>query len=262
MVRSVIPPLVGLGALLLIWWVAALVVGPLRLPTPAAVAVDAFPLLVHSDVLAPQFGSGGGIGLQLLISLGKLLGGAGIGLLAGAVLGVLMSYFRVVGWLLEIPTSVLRSVPPLALVPFILIWMGTGLGGELLLVSLYVGLITLANTLNAITNVPIRHERYAAALGARRLGVERTVILPAIVPEMVGGLRVAVAFSWGLLVVAESLGGTNGIGQALTTFVAVFDAAGIIVSILWVVVLATLIDRLLVVVLRRLLRWSATATAH
>lgn len=246
----------GIGVFLAGWFALASTINPLRLPPPTNVAEVFFPILFESQALASQFGSGeGGILPHLLTSLGRLLAGTGLGVVAGLVVGLLMSYSQRLGWLLDLPTRFLRAVPPLGVIPFVLVWFGTSSTAQIFVVALFVFLLIIVNTTNAINNLPAVHERFARTLGATRRAAYRDVVLPGILPSLVGGLRAAVAFSWGLLVVAELIGGQYGIGRVLSLLIPLLRTPELMASILWIVVLAVAVDSLLVVAQTRLLRW-------
>jgi ABC-type nitrate/sulfonate/bicarbonate transport system permease component len=246
----------GIGLFVAAWFAIAASVDPLRLPPPTDVAEVVFPILFESRPLANQLGSGdGGILPHLLASLGRLLAGSAIGVAAGLAVGLLMSYSRRIGWLLDLPTRLLRAVPPLGVIPFVLVWFGTSSTAQILLVALFVFLLVVVNTTNAVQNLRPVYARFARTMGASRRRTYRDVVLPGILPSLVGGLRAALAFAWGLLVVAELVGGRYGIGRVLSLLVPLLRTPELIACILWIVVVAVALDALLLAVQARLLRW-------
>ncbi len=255
-VRRALLGAVGVVALLAVWYLVSLTLPPVRLPSPFSVLGTAVPLLFSSPALASQFGSGeGGIAPHLFVSLVRLLVGSGIGVLGGVMVGLAMSYDRRIGHFLNLPTRMMRAVPPLALIPFMLVWFGTGASAQIALIALYIFLIMLANTTNAVRNVAPVYARFARTLGATRLQTYRQVVLPAILPELLGALRVALAFAWGLLVVAELVGGQYGIGRVLSLLIPLLQTREIMAAVLWVVVVAIVLDLAVLALYRRLLRW-------
>jgi ABC-type nitrate/sulfonate/bicarbonate transport system permease component len=254
--RRVILGSIGVFTFLAVWYLLSLALPPVRLPSPFAVLGAAVPLLFSSPALASQFGSGeGGIAPHLLVSLGRLLVGCGIGVLGGVVVGLAMSYDRRVGDLLNLPTRMLRAVPPLALIPFMLVWFGTGATAQIGLIALYIFLIMLVTTTNAVRNVAPVYARFARTMGATRLQMYRQVVLPAILPELLGALRVSLAFAWGLLVVAELVGGQFGIGRVMSLLIPLLQTRELMAVVLWVVVVAIILDLAVLALYRRLLRW-------
>lgn len=201
----------GFVCVLGIWQIVSLQLDPIRLPGPAAVAADFVPILFHSDPIASQIGSGsGGILEHLLVSMVRLIIGVSLGAIGGIAIGLLMALDRRVGWFLDLPTRVLRSVPPFGIIPFLLVWFGTDQIARLLLIALYIFLLVLGNTLNAVANVPPVYAKFASTLGATRRRQFRDVVLPAILPELVGGCvsrlpSAGVCWSW-----LSSPAGTSG----------------------------------------------------
>jgi ABC-type nitrate/sulfonate/bicarbonate transport system permease component len=83
------------------------------------------------------------------------------------------------------------------------------------------------------------------------------VSFPACVPEIFGGIRTAFASAWGLAAIAELLGALRGVGRALIAFWGVFDVAAMMASILWLGIIATVLDALIVALRRYATRWSS-----
>lgn len=242
-IRRLLYGALGISAFIGLWHLISIPLSPIRLPSPLAVFEVVVPILFHMGALAGQFGPRAqGVGWHLLISLGRLLAGVGIGIVGGMGIGLLMSYSRRINDFLDLPTRMLRAVPPLALIPFVLIWFGTGSTGQIALITFYIFLIVLANTLNAVSNVAPVYTNFSRSMGATRMRTYRDVYLPAILPELLGPLRIAIAFAWGLLVVAELVGAQYGIGRVLSLLIPLLQTSQLIAAILWIVVLAIVLD--------------------
>ena len=97
---------------------------------------------------------------------------------------------------------------------------------------------------------------FAATLGASRNRIFLTVVLPALVPAIVGGLRVAVGIAWGVQIVAELMGGKLGMGRVFSAMISFQALDAIIVGIIWISLAAALVDLALVLLLRRITRWA------
>ena len=76
-------------------------------------------------------------------------------------------------------------------------------------------MILFVNTTNAIKNVPLIHKQFAMTLGANRIQLYKTIIIPAIFPEIAGGFRVSLALAWAITLGAEYLGAQSGLGRIL-----------------------------------------------
>ena len=141
------------------------------------------------------------------------------GLLLGGVLGVALGL--AVSWspwsrrLVQLPTQFLRALPLLAMVPLFQLWFGTYFFGQVLFVSYGVGVIVFAGVVNAVRNVPQIYIDNARVLGASRVHLNRTVILPAILPAMRSVVLLSLGAGWGAVLAAEYLGAQSGLGYII-----------------------------------------------
>jgi ABC-type nitrate/sulfonate/bicarbonate transport system permease component len=245
----------GFAVFLCCWWLLSLSIGAQRLPSPADVATQLYVLFSESAILMSR-GGPATIAPHMLDSLVKYLAGAGIGIVLGVFLGLLMKLSPTAYDLLILPVEGIRTVPALAFSPFLLLWYGPTALSAILLIVIYVSLMLVISTINAIENVSPIYMQFARTLGATERQIFRTVILPAILPELIGALRVALARSWGLLVVAELMGSARGLGEAMTIVMPYF-AIGLLIGIIIVITLmANATDILFLLATRRVYRWA------
>lgn len=145
----------------------------------------------------------------------RLLLGFAFGCSGGIVLGLLMSASRALSRFFSPLVDAFRPVPIIALVPLFILWFGIGEAGKVLLIAFGCFVILIVQTLEAVKAVPPIFVNAARTLGASRVQVFRTVIGPAIVPQLIAGVRVAAAASFGLVVAAEFLGAQSGLGYMI-----------------------------------------------
>lgn len=149
---------------------------------------------------------------HLVVSLRRIGLGLLFGVLVGVPLGLLMGSVRWVGDLLGPYVDFLRSLPPLAYIGFLVAWFGIYDTSKVwLLVLAAFPPITLA-TINGVRGVRQDQLNAARSLGASGLQVTTTVTLPATLPDILSGLRIAVGFAWTTVVAAELVNGLPGIG--------------------------------------------------
>lgn len=238
------------------WWLIAAGVGASRLPTPWQQAAALAEVVWFSPVLAARPGGSGHLMGDVLYTTARCVTGGLVGGALGIGTGLAMGWSRRLRDLLELPIEVFRSIPPLAAIPFFLMWFGPAALTQFLVLVFYSFLRLVINTVEAIRNVPPVVSQYARTLGATSAQVFRTVILPGIIPELVGGLRVAFAASWGLEIVAELLGSPAGVGKLFGYLVPLLRPDLIIALIIWITVVAVSLDQLCLVPLTRLTtRW-------
>lgn len=169
---------------------------------PPAEVWSAFVELVRSGELQHHF----------LVSLRRVLVGLGFGITAGVSLALLSGLFRLADDLVDGPIQVLRSMPVLALVPLFILWLGIDEQAKVTLIAVAVTFPVYINTFAGIRNVDARLVESAATFGLDRRRLIRHVILPGALPGFFVGLRFAFAVSWLVLVVAEQINATSGIG--------------------------------------------------
>ncbi|MEA2528511.1 MAG: hypothetical protein QOG89_155 [Thermomicrobiales bacterium] len=249
----------GFVAIFVAWWWAANRLGTARLPSPSAIAENFLSVHTASAKIEAQGGGAGGIFPHLTASVVRVYLGGAIGLGLGIFVGLLMGWSRRLGDLLRGPIEVLRAVPPLGLAPFFLIWYGPTARTQYTMIILYLFLALTVNTAAAIRNVPAVHIEYAATMGASRFQVFRTIVLPAIVPELVGAIRVGIALAWGIAVVSELLGAHEGIGTVFSMMLSAQGLDIIMIGIIDVTLIALVSDLLFVRISNSWTRWVARA---
>ena len=191
-----------------------------------------------------------GVSLQM-IGWGFLIGAAG-----GIFVGLLFGFSRLARDLFEFTLDAIRPIPLFALIPLFILWFGIGRSPQIALVALGVFLILSFTTIEAVRNVPRIYVRAALSCGASRLDVYRTVVLPAIVPELIVGVRYGAIAAWGLDVAAEFSGSQEGLGYYMIVRSQYLDTAGITIAVLVYCALAIVVDRALRRVGRWLQRWN------
>ena len=146
----------------------------------------------------------------LRLAVGLLLGGV-----FGTGLGLAISWSRWSRRLVELPVQFLRTLPLLAMVPLFQLWFGTFFIGKVLFIAYGIGVIFFAGTVNAVQNVPRIYIDNARSLGASQATLYRTVILPAILPEMRSTMLLSLGTGWGAVLGAEYLGAQSGLGYII-----------------------------------------------
>lgn len=149
---------------------------------------------------------------HLVISLRRIGLGLLLATLVGIPLGLLMGTVTWAGRLLGPYIDFLRSIPPLAYIGFLVAWFGIYDASKVWLLFLAAfPPITLA-TLNGVRGVREDQINAVLTLGASRRQAVTSVVLPATLPDIFSGLRVAVGFAWTTVVAAELVNGLPGIG--------------------------------------------------
>lgn len=148
-------------------------------------------------------------------TLVRLYVGLFIGAVVGTLIGLAISWSPWTRRLVDLPVQLLRTLPLLAMVPLFQLWFGTHFSGKVIFVAYGVGVLFVAGTINAIKNVPQIYLDNARTLGAGKLTLYRTIILPAIFPELRATILLSLGTAWAAVVGAEYLGSQSGLGYIL-----------------------------------------------
>jgi len=221
-------------------------VPPIKFPSPWMVIQAA----IRTADLIP-----GDIAATLL----RVICGFVVGTALGLGLGLLMSYSKKAQFFFDPLVESMRPVPVIAMIPFFLMWFGIGETGKFLLITLGVFAIIVVSTVEAVRNVPAIYMKAAHSLGANKLQRFRTIIIPAIVPELVGPLRVSAALSFTLVVAAEFMGAQAGLGYRILEARRLFNTDVILLGITIIGLLSAISDTAIRYFTAYLTRWSGRA---
>jgi sulfonate transport system permease protein len=192
----------------------------------------------------------------LWASLQRVLWGAGIGIPIGAGLALVAGLSRLGDDLLDATVQMLRFVPIIALQPLLIVWLGVGETVKVTLIVLGVAFPIYVNTSAAIRAVDPRYLELAATVGLGRWERIRRVVLPNALPGFLVGLRLASAIAWLVLVFAEQINASSGVGYLILRAQTLFQTDVIVVGLVTYAVLGLLSDAAVRALERRLLRWA------
>lgn len=206
-----------------------------------------------------------GVTLQasLAVSTARVLFGLAVGLPLGILLGLLMGWSRRADDYLHPIYILLRSVPPLALITYIMLWLGHSEAHRLIPIVYAVAVTAVIPTYHGVRDVAGKYVVAARSLGARGRLLLTKVVLPAAGPAVLGGLRYSLAIAWMTAVGAEMLMAENGMGNLLvgggmwsSRLQTRSDPAVIIVGILAVAAAGWAMDAGVRIATARLTRWA------
>jgi NitT/TauT family transport system permease protein len=228
----------GFASLFLIWHLASVyLVSSVLFPPPGTVLRKGV-ALTRSGVLVEH----------LAASVQRIVIGFVAGSLLGIPIGLAMGSFRPVRKLLEPYTEFLRFIPSVAMITVAVIWFGIDEASKIFLIIYTTIFIVIINTAAGVSAIAPNKIRAAQALGATRAQIFLHVALPATVPYILTGMRLAMGNSFTTIVAAELIAANEGLGKMLwdgRMFMLVDD---IFVSLVTLGLLGFVVDRLF--------RWS------
>lgn len=192
---------------------------------------------------------------QILAAIGKSMSRLLIGFAIAIVLGVIMGYliwrYKLVEDTLGFLVTALQSIPSIVWFPLAIIWFGLNDFSILFIVTIGATWTMTVSATSGFRNVPTLYQRVAKTFGSTGLHFIRTVIMPASVPQLLSGLRIAWAFSWRALMAGELLGSGGGLGQLLETGRSLGQMDLVISVMIIIAVIGTIMDNVVFLRLER-----------
>ncbi len=244
--RGVLPYVVCIGGFLLVWQALSLILGTSRLPGPINVITDTWDPYINQ----PFFDNGGtskGLGWQILISLQRVALGYGLAAIVGIAIGGLLGLNRFIGKGFDPVIQVLRTVPPLAWFPISLMVFQNANTSAIFVIFITAIWPIIINTAVGIREIPEDYTNVSRVLRLRKSEYISNIVIPATVPYVFTGLRIAVGLAWLAIVAAEMLKADGGIGYFIWD---AYNAGGdssssqIILAIIYVGLVGLALDRL------------------
>ncbi len=240
-------------ALILAWQLLGAVSDDKRMPLPSKIAAAAVTMIADGD-----------LPMAIAQSLGRVFAGFLVAAALAIPIGLVMGHSRAVERNLDPLIETFRPIAAIAILPLAILWLGTGTSAAVAIVAYAAFFPLVINTVAGARSVPPNLLRATATMGVPRIATLRTVVVPAALPQIGVGLRVAMGVGWTAIVAAELAvgakaggGGSGGIGQMMFIFYAYsIELNRIIVCMLAVGLVALALDRLLRLGTARLMPWS------
>jgi NitT/TauT family transport system permease protein len=246
----------GLGfpvLLVFLWDRAVAYTGTRLIPNPRQVAVMMYDFSVggiYDDAFSAT------ILIHTWKSMQRVYGGFLLAALIAIPLGLLIGRIKMLRQLLDPTISLLRPIPVTAWLPLSMIFFGLGPNAAIFLVFLGAFYPILLNTMFGVRSVDPRLFEAAAMLGCSGPAMFRQVILPAALPAILNGLRIANGFAWILIVVGEMTGVPTGLGSVIMDGRTLSRTDLVVTGMIVIGACGFLTDRIIVMISNRLLRWS------
>ena len=245
----------GFVFLIVCWFILANILGASRLPSPHVIFNKFISVLFISPAISAQGGGANGIYPHIIASVVRVYIGGTIGILLGILCGLTISINKTINEIFQPIMEIFRAIPPLAIAPILLIWFGPTSTSQYVMLISYTFLTLTVYTFEAVRNVDSLFIRYAQTMGANKKQIFKTIVLPAIIPELIGGIRVSIALSWSIAVVSELLGAKLGIGKVFSMMLVAQGLDIIIISIIYITFIAALTDQIFLAISNFFTRW-------
>jgi len=245
--RTTVISVVTVCLLFALWWVATHLrwLPPLVLPSPEA---------VWTAFMASNRGElqgGKTLAEHFAWSFARVFGAFFLAVITAVPVGILMGVSRVARGVFDPPIEFYRPLPPLAYLPLVIIWFGIEETSKVILIYLACFAPLAVSARAGVKSATIEQINASRSMGASFLQVVRHVILPAALPDILTGMRIAIGFGWTTLVAAEMVAATAGLGQMVLNASNFLRTDIVVMGIIVIGIVAYLFDMLM----RRLERW-------
>ncbi|MEY2618993.1 MAG: hypothetical protein RL522_1995 [Pseudomonadota bacterium] len=239
------------AVLLLLWFVVTAMgwIKPLFLPSPQAVATQFMAYLTGEANDKPLID-------HMLASFGRVFLAFWLACVTAIPIGVAMGVSRAARGIMDPPIEFYRPLPPLAYLPLIIIWFGIDEVPKVLLIYLSCFAPLALQTRAGVRSASQEQIHAAYSMGASQWQVIRHVMLPAALPEILVGMRIAIGFGWTTLVAAEMVAANVGLGQMVLNASNFLRTDIVIMGIIVIGVFAYAFDLMMRWVETRLVPWK------
>jgi taurine transport system permease protein len=249
---SVLISVVTVISLFALWWGATHMgwIRDLFLPTPERIGA-AFVAAMKGDIQG-----GKALPEHFMWSLIRVFSAFFLAVLTAVPAGIAMGVSRVMRGIFDPPIEFYRPLPPLAYLPLIVIWFGIDETAKIVLIYLacFAPLAMAARA--GVKSVALEQINAAYSMGASKWQVIWHVIVPAALPEILTGMRIAIGFGWTTLVAAEMVAATEGLGQMVLNASNFLRTDIVIMGIIVIGIVAYLFDLLMRALERVLVPWK------
>jgi NitT/TauT family transport system permease protein len=152
--------------------------------------------------------------------------------------------------------AVLNALPKVVLAPLFLLWLGIGISSKVYFTASVIFFIVFYGVYTGMRSIDLKLVDNMRALGASKASIVRHVYAPAIVTWIVAGLRLSFTFALLATVLAEFLGGTEGLGVRISLATQQSQGNIVVAGIVAIAVIAVVFDRVLVRVEHRFAKWK------
>ena len=249
---STVISVVTIVALFAFWWIATHLgwIRDLFLPTPERV------LASFAEAWKGDIQGGKPLSEHFWWSLVRVFAAFVFACVTAIPAGIAMGVSRIARGILDPPIEFYRPLPPLAYLPLIVIWFGIDETAKIVLIFLacFAPLAMAARA--GVRSVSIEQINAAYSMGASQWQVIWHVVIPAAMPEILTGMRIAIGFGWTTLVAAEMVAATAGLGQMVLNASNFLRTDVVIMGIIVIGVVAYLFDLLMRWVERWVVPWK------
>ena len=152
---------------------------------------------------------------HILASTRRVLIGFSLASFSAIILGFFLGVSPKAYQQLKVFCQIFKPIPPVAWIPLSLLWFGITEAQQYFIIFIGVFFLVLAHTLDGVDSVSLVHKQAAKTLGSNGLMFVRQILFPAAFPKIMFGLHSGLAYSWFIIVAAEFVSASSGLGYLI-----------------------------------------------
>lgn len=246
MTPSALRKIGGFLAVLSAWQLLASLgmINSFLLPPPIRLLSAAYELLRDGSLIQ-----------HILASLQRVVVGFLLAALVGMTLGILLGWSRVLSDLLRPVVESIRPIPPIAWTPIAILWFGVGNAPSYFLVFIGAVFPVFVNAFAAVRNIDRTQINAALCLGAGPSLLIRDVLIPASLPIIFPGLRIALGIGWMCVVTAELIAAQSGLGYMIQQNRVLLQTQNVVVGMIVIGIIGFAMSGVMSTVEQRVVPW-------
>ncbi len=202
--KQSIPALVVLAALVAVWWIAVAATRSMIFPSPLQVVTGATELIKD-----------GTLWLHIGASLMRVGAGFLLAVIVALPLGLWMGWVNAAYVTLNPLFQILRPISPIAWIPIAILWFGVGNASPIFLIFIASVFPMIVQTVVGVHTIEKRYLRAAENFDVSRYALFTQVVIPAVLPQIIVGMRIGLGVAWLVVVAAEMIALRSGLGYMI-----------------------------------------------
>lgn len=195
---------------------------------------------------------------DVTISLTRVVRGYTFAVILGLSFGVLMGISLRANKIFSGVFNGIRQIPPMAWIPLIILWFGIGETSKIIIISKAAFFPILLNTIDGIRNTPKGYIEVARLYNINKFDLFRKIYFPSALPSIFVGLRLGLGIAWAMVVAAELIASSSGIGYRINDARSLMQSDVMIADMIVIGIIGSIMDFILRKVSRYFSKWQAT----
>lgn len=233
--------------ILIVWYIITETgnVNAILLPSPKKIGHTLIKKILDGSLL-----------VEIEVSVLRVLKGYMCALILGICLGTIIGLSEHVHRMTRIIIQLMKPIPPIAWIPLVILWMGIGEGSKVFLIFLGGFFVILINVIDGIRYIDPQLVEVATAAETPKIKYIFQLVLPAAMPNIFTGLRVALGTCWSCVVAAELVAASSGIGYMISNARNFGQMDVVIIGMISIGIVGKIMDEILKLIEKRVLNWN------